>query len=140
MKTGLFIASTVILLAAGASSAVMAATSRPHTAPLKHARPGEPLLLATDYDLDRNCKAITGVKVVVITPPSHGTLKVLDHLAFTHYPHSNIRYKCNKTQSQMLATFYTSGPGYVGKDHVAVRIVSPLGGTAPVYAYDISVQ
>ncbi|WP_156771679.1 hypothetical protein [Labrys sp. WJW] len=128
------------LVVGGHSGSVMAATNRPHVTAPKHAKAGVPLLLGKDYDLDHNCKVIPGLKVVIVSPPSNGIIKVLDHTAFTHYPRSNVRYKCNKKRSQMLATFYTSRPGFAGHDHAVVRVISPLGGTEPVYSYDISVN
>jgi len=83
--------------------------------------------VGTFLSLNPDCTPEGYPKIVVLTPPAHGTLSFEQGTAYSNYAKDDQRYECNKHPSPATLVYYQSNPGYVGSDVTIIATTYPRG-------------
>ncbi len=75
----------------------------------------------------------------VAKPPQHGQITIEEGTAYPEFAKDNVRSACNSKKVPSTLVFYTSEPGYVGSDSVALDRIGVLGAYG-YHEYTINVR
>lgn len=81
---------------------------------------GQKTRIGINFKTNGNCGVDQQPDVTVIKPPQHGKIDTQTEAGYTHFTNANAR--CNTQKMPGMATYYTSAPGYSGKDKVVTRV------------------
>lgn len=77
--------------------------------------------------IDPDCSPHPGTTLTVVTPPTHGEVKVVEEPVYVAFPPSNPRAACNSKKVPGRHVYYTASPGYWGHDRVVLEGASEDG-------------
>jgi hypothetical protein len=83
--------------------------------------------VGTFLSLNPDCTPEGYPKIIVLTPPAHGTLSFEQGTAYSNYAKDDQKYECNKHPSPATLVYYQSNPGYVGSDVAMIATTYPRG-------------
>jgi hypothetical protein len=78
--------------------------------------------------LNPDCTSRGEIVSRILKNPGHGTLEVVEGLAFPQFPERNPYSRCNQQKVPAMLVMYKSEEGYSGKDAFEVEFIGPLGG------------
>ncbi|WP_377298396.1 hypothetical protein [Rhizobium sp. SGZ-381] len=87
---------------------------------------GERTWVGNAWKLNRDCTADGVPQAYILSPPKHGKLVFVREKRFPAMAKGPYA-KCRDTKADMLVGYYTSDPGYAGKDEAKFRLSSMDG-------------
>jgi hypothetical protein len=90
------------------------------------------------YSVAPDCTTRGYAEIRVLTPPSHGSVRVAKGEDFPEFPKDNVRNECNKRKTPVMYIYYQSTPGFTGTDSATVQILFP-GGNVRTVTYRVNV-
>jgi len=91
------------------------------------------------YAVDLDCSSLTPTSLKVVKSPQHGNLAIENGEEFIEYAKDNVRAPCNGKKAPARVLYYTSEPGFVGTDALAVEGIT-TNGFITHYEYQINVR
>lgn len=89
-------------------------------------------LVWSAYSHNPDC-SVNEVPVVRITKrPANGEVEIEEGSGYSHYPKDSQLYECNKQQTLMSNTFYTSKKSFKGSDNFEVEVFFTAGNSRKV--------
>jgi len=83
---------------------------------------GERTRVGITYHLNPDCTSAGRIIVRLSESPADGVAELLTEQAFPDYADDDQRFKCNEKSSELPAFYYTSRPGFKGRDRFVVEI------------------
>jgi hypothetical protein len=83
--------------------------------------------VGTFVSLNPDCTSDGDPRILVLTPPAHGMLRIEQGTAYSNYPKDDQKYECNKRLSPATLVYYQSNPGYAGSDLAIIATTYPRG-------------
>jgi hypothetical protein len=84
------------------------------------------------YSHNPDCSVNEVPVVRVIKRPANGEVEIEEGSGYSHYPKDSQLYECNKQQTLMSNTFYTSKKGFKGSDSFEVEVFFTAGNSRKV--------
>ncbi len=83
---------------------------------------GERTRVGITYHLNPDCSSAGRIIVRLAESPSNGAAELVTEQAFPDYATEDQKFKCNEKSLDLPAFYYTSRPGFKGKDRFTVEI------------------
>lgn len=99
---------------------------------------GQEIQVRRAYAMDRECGLLEPNRIVVITPPSGGTLFEKKLESFPNFPRDNPRHACNKKKAFTNYAIYKAREDFKGTDRFRFAIVY-YDGTASHFEVEATV-
>jgi hypothetical protein len=91
------------------------------------------------YSVAPDCTSTGYAEVRVLTPPSHGALRVTRGEDFPDFSKDNVRQVCNSRKLPVTFVYYQATPGFTGIDTAVIEVLFPSGNVRSA-AYSINVR
>jgi hypothetical protein len=100
---------------------------------------GQILRLASLMSLNFDCSSMGFATVRVVEQPQHGKITVDHGKGYSNFRQGDLRYECNKRQTDSVDIAYESDSGFTGTDSVTVDAVYASGWAAK-WHYSIKIN
>lgn len=100
---------------------------------------GERRQILEFYFVNPDCSSSGTPVIKVAKPPQHGKVEIVEGTAFADFAKTSNFAACNAKKVTATLVFYTSEPGYLGDDEIALDRIGVLGAYG-YHTYTIKVR
>jgi hypothetical protein len=91
------------------------------------------------YSVEPDCGNPGYPEIKILHMPAHGIVATENGATYPNFPKDNVRYECNKKKVASSEVFYTSNPGYHGRDSFTLQ-VRFVNSNLRLVTYDVDVM